>query len=118
MKDGNMYYGRGCMNFTDPMQTDKKTGQTAWNRQQEEGTIMKVSPDRKHREIIATGIRFSVGLQFNREGDLFATDQEGATWCPGGNPVDEFCTSSPVEIMAFRQDTCTSSKASPMSPMS
>src|SRR3954469_13256411 len=88
-KEGNLYYGRGCMNFTDPMQTDKKTGQTAWNRQQEEGTIMKVSPDRKHREIIATGIRFSVGLQFNREGDLFATDQEGATWCPGGNPVDE-----------------------------
>ena len=45
---------------------------------------------RKSREIVCTGIRFSVGLQFNRNGDLFCTDQEGATWCPGGNPVDEF----------------------------
>ena len=50
----------------------------------ETGTVVKVSPDRKHREIIATGIRFTVALGINREGDLFATDQEGATWVPNG----------------------------------
>ncbi|HEV8293222.1 MAG TPA: c-type cytochrome, partial [Tepidisphaeraceae bacterium] len=100
-KDGYLYYGRGCMNFTDPMQTDKKTGKTAWNRQQEEGTIMKVSPDRKTREIVCTGIRFSVGLQFNRNGDLFCTDQEGATWCPGGNPVDELLQIIPGRNYGF-----------------
>src|SRR3954470_8263951 len=100
-KEGYLYYGRGCMNFTDPMQTDKKTGKTEWNRQQEEGTIMRVSPDRRTREIVCTGIRFSVGLQFNRNGDLFCTDQEGATWCPGGNPVDEFLQIIPGRNYGF-----------------
>ena len=38
---------------------------------------------------MATGIRFPVAVRFNRAGDLFATDQEGATWVPNGNPLDE-----------------------------
>ena len=46
-------------------------------------------PDFKTREVIATGIRFPVGMRFNRRGDLFASDQEGATWLPNGNPLDE-----------------------------
>ena len=50
---------------------------------------MRVSPDFKTREIVATGIRFPVGLRFNKAGDLFCTDQEGATWLPNGNPLDE-----------------------------
>src|SRR5690606_3567380 len=37
----------------------------------------------------ATGLRFSVGLAFNRHGDLFCSDQEGATWLPNGNAFDE-----------------------------
>ena len=28
-------------------------------------------------------------MRFNSRGDLFATDQEGATWVPNGNPFDE-----------------------------
>ena len=48
-----------------------------------------MSPDFKTREVVATGIRFPVGLRFNRHGDLFCTDQEGATWVPNGNPLDE-----------------------------
>src|SRR5437016_3653007 len=28
-------------------------------------------------------------MAFNRLGDLFVTDQEGATWLPNGNPFDE-----------------------------
>ena len=50
---------------------------------------MRVSPDFKSREIVATGIRFPVALRFNADGDLFCTDQEGATWLPNGNPFDE-----------------------------
>ena len=88
-KDNNLYYGRGCHDFTNPLQIDKRTGKAGYSLKQETGTIMKVSPDRKRREIVATGIRFSVGLQFNRHGDLFATDQEGATWVPGENTLDE-----------------------------
>ena len=34
-------------------------------------------------------MRFTCALAFNRHGDLFATDQEGATWLPNGNPFDE-----------------------------
>ena len=55
----------------------------------ERGTIQRVSPDFSKRETICTGIRFAVGLPFNRQGDLFCTDQEGATWSPNGNPLDE-----------------------------
>ena len=40
-------------------------------------------------EIVATGIRVPYTLLFNRAGDLFNTDQEGATWCDNGNPLDE-----------------------------
>jgi len=90
---------KGMANFR--VMTDKKTGKTSWTRQQEEGTIMRVSPDRKTREIVCTGIRFSVGMQFNRNGDLFCTDQEGATWCPGGNPVDELLQIIPGRNYGF-----------------
>src|SRR5205823_2496003 len=55
----------------------------------ERGTILRVAPDFKSREVVCTGIRFPVGLTFNRDGDLFCTDQEGATWLPNGNPLDE-----------------------------
>src|SRR5690606_911558 len=30
-----------------------------------------------------------VGIRMNKLGDLFCTDQEGATWVPNGNPFDE-----------------------------
>jgi gamma-glutamyltranspeptidase len=50
---------------------------------------MRVSPDFKSRSIVATGIRFPVAIRLNSAGDLFCTDQEGATWLPNGNPLDE-----------------------------
>ncbi|CAN5892787.1 hypothetical protein BH23PLA1_BH23PLA1_45080 [soil metagenome] len=50
---------------------------------------MKLNRDRTKREIIATGLRVPYALRFNREGDLFLTDQEGETWLPGANPLDE-----------------------------
>jgi putative heme-binding domain-containing protein len=87
-KDGNLYYGRGAEDYRNPLLIDKD-GVPHYDLKSESGTVIKVSPDRKSREIIATGIRFTVALGINREGDLFATDQEGATWVPNGNPLDK-----------------------------
>ena len=53
------------------------------------GTIQKWSPRTRKLETIATGIRVPYALAFNRAGDLFNTDQEGETWMPNGNPLDE-----------------------------
>lgn len=87
-RDGSVYYGRGTLNFTDPLLRDKE-GRSHYARDDESAAIIRVAPDFSSREIVATGIRFPVALRFNHHGDLFATDQEGATWVPNGNPFDE-----------------------------
>ena len=87
-KDGSVYYGRGTYNFADPLLRDKD-GKPQYSIKDESGAIVRVSPDFKKREVVATGIRFPVGIHFNKAGDLFCTDQEGATWVPNGNPLDE-----------------------------
>ncbi|MBN8246743.1 MAG: hypothetical protein J0L84_04790 [Verrucomicrobia bacterium] len=53
------------------------------------GTIQRWDPRTRRRETVATGLRVPVALAFNRFGDLFNTDQEGETWMPEGNPLDE-----------------------------
>lgn len=87
-KDGSIYFGRGTPNYANGYLLDKD-GKAAYSLADERGTIQRVSPDFKTREVISTGIRFPVGMRFNRHGDLFASDQEGATWLPNGNPLDE-----------------------------
>ncbi|WP_419190033.1 DUF7133 domain-containing protein [Stieleria marina] len=86
--DGNLYFSLGCMSYNKAWLLDKN-GKSQYDKTSERGTILKVSADRKRREIVATGLRFVIGLDFNKHGDLFATDQEGDTWFPGGNPRDE-----------------------------
>jgi glucose/arabinose dehydrogenase len=86
--DGNLYFSLGCMSYNRAWQLDGN-GKSRYDMQSERGTILKVSPDRKSREIVATELRFIVGMDINRHGDLFATDQEGDTWFLGGNPRDE-----------------------------
>jgi putative heme-binding domain-containing protein len=86
--DGSVYFGIGTANFVEPLLIDKE-GRSQYDLSGERGTIIRVAPDLKSREILCTGIRFPIGLAFNRAGDLFATDQEGATWVPSGNPFDE-----------------------------
>jgi putative heme-binding domain-containing protein len=88
VRDGSVYFGLGCGDFTNAYQIGQN-GQARYRLASERGTILRIAPDFKSREIIATGIRFPVGIRFNREGDLFCTDQEGATWLPNGNPLDE-----------------------------
>ena len=53
------------------------------------GTIQKWNPRTQQLATVATGIRVPVALALNRAGDLFNTDQEGETWMPNGNPLDE-----------------------------
>ena len=53
------------------------------------GTIQKFDPRTKSLTTVATGIRVPYALAFNSSGDLFNTDQEGETWMPNGNPLDE-----------------------------
>lgn len=88
-RDGSVFFGLGTVNFTDAYLINKTNGKAMYNLQNEHGTILKVSPDFSTREIVCTGIRFPVAMAFNSTGDLFCTDQEGATWLPNGNPLDE-----------------------------
>lgn len=86
---GEIFFGLGCDDWREAYRVNKTTGKSDYNLHSERGTILKISPDWKKREVICTGVRFTVGLAFNAAGDLFATDQEGATWLPNGNPLDE-----------------------------
>jgi putative heme-binding domain-containing protein len=86
--DGSLYFGLGTANYANAYQLDEQ-GKPHYDIRSERGTILRIAPDRKSRAIVCTGIRFPYALRFNRAGDLFATDQEGATWLPGGNPLDE-----------------------------
>src|SRR6185312_15977991 len=54
----------GSLNFADPLLKDKE-GKPQYKITDEAGAIIRVSPDFKTREIVATGIRFPVGLRFN-----------------------------------------------------
>ena len=48
------------------------------------GSILKISPNGKVAESVATGIRSVYDMSFNEDGDLFFIDNEG-----GGNPTEE-----------------------------
>ena len=97
---GNVYFGLGTTDFTNAYQVDPQ-GRASYDLKQEHGTIQRASADFRKREIIATGIRFPVALAFNRLGDLFATDQEGATWLANGNPFDELLHIEPNRHYGF-----------------
>ncbi len=86
-REGNVYFGLGTADYSNAYRL--KDGISRYDLKGERGTIIKLRPGGKAREIVATGIRFPYALRFNRHGDLFATDQEGETWLPGGNPLDE-----------------------------
>ena len=88
-KDGSIYFGLGTANYANGYLIDAATGNAGYRLTTEHGTIQRVSPDFKTRETVCTGTRFTCALAFNRLGDLFASEQEGATWLPNGNPLDE-----------------------------
>ncbi|MBL9201301.1 MAG: c-type cytochrome [Opitutaceae bacterium] len=86
---GNIFFGLGVDAWNGAYRVNQKTGVSDYNPFSERGTIIRLSPDWKRRDIIATGLRFPVSLAFNAAGDLFCSDQEGATWLANGNPFDE-----------------------------
>ncbi|MES2709919.1 MAG: ThuA domain-containing protein [Verrucomicrobiota bacterium] len=88
-KDGSLYFCLGVENFANAYLVDPATGKSNFDLATDRSSIQRVSADFKTRETICTGVRFACALAFNREGDLFATEQEGATWLPNGNPFDE-----------------------------
>jgi putative heme-binding domain-containing protein len=98
---GEVYFGLGCANFTNAYLIDAATGKAGYRLNSERGTILRVAPDFSSRRIVCTGIRFPVALGFNRHGDLFATDQEGETWLPNGNPRDELLQILPGRHYGF-----------------
>jgi putative heme-binding domain-containing protein len=87
-RDGWLYFGLGAANYANAYLVDEQ-GVSKYDRDSDRGTIQRVSPDFTKRETVCTGVRFPIGMAFNSAGDLFVTDQEGATWLPNGNPFDE-----------------------------
>lgn len=87
--DGDIYFALSVDAWRAPYRVNAETGRSEYNQFSERGTILRLSPDWKQRKIVCTGMRFPVSLDINAEGDLFASEQEGATWLGNGNPFDE-----------------------------
>ncbi|MCA9055026.1 MAG: c-type cytochrome, partial [Planctomycetaceae bacterium] len=86
--EGNLYFGLGTANFANAYLVNEQ-GEAAYDLASDRGTVQKVSADFSRRETVCTGIRFPIAFGFNDQGDLFCTEQEGATWLANGNPFDE-----------------------------
>ncbi|MDB6109419.1 MAG: hypothetical protein JWR69_1169, partial [Pedosphaera sp.] len=100
-REGNIFFGLGCDDWQHAYRVNKETGKSEYNILSDRGTIQRVSADWKKREAICTGLRFTVSLAFNAAGDLFCTDQEGASWLPNGNPFDELLLIQPGRHYGF-----------------
>lgn len=87
-REGNVFFGIGAADIRNAYRLDAGTKASKYSRTWDRGTIQVAAPGGP-RQIVATGLRFTVSLAFNAAGDLFATDQEGATWLYNGNPFDE-----------------------------
>ncbi len=86
--DGSIYFGLGVSAYNNAYLLDAD-GKSHFDIKTERGTVQRITPDFSKRETVCTGIRYPVGAQFNKAGDLFMTEQEGATWLANGNPFDE-----------------------------
>ena len=84
--DGALYVTMGNGQPGNAYWTDKAGPHYSTDKRR--GCLLRISPEGKVEQL-ATGLRYIMSLQFNKHGDLFGTDQEGATWVPNGNPFDE-----------------------------
>ncbi len=110
--EGNVYFGLLVADYSNAYRLRKrrelKPDEVAWLKAQgratdgdpEEtvslydpasprGTLQRRDAKTGVLSTVATGIRVPYALAFNAAGDLFNTDQEGETWMPNGNPLDE-----------------------------
>ncbi len=97
---GYLYFGLGTANYANAYLIDEQ-GVAHYDVHSDRGTVQRVSPDFKTRETVASGIRFPIAFAFNAAGDLFCTEQEGATWLPNGNPFDELLHIRPGKHYGF-----------------
>jgi len=104
--DGSIYIGMGNGAYSNAYMLDEKgelgaKGKSHYEPKNGRGCVLKFSPDGNKKELLLTGVRYLMSMQFNSHGDLFATDQEGATWLPNGNPFDELLHLQPGRHYGF-----------------
>lgn len=97
--DGAMYVTMGNAGYNNPYWHDKK-GVAHYSPAKRRGCLLRIGADGKVEQL-NSGLRYIMSLQFNRHGDLFGTDQEGATWVPNGNPFDELLHIQPGRHYGF-----------------
>ncbi len=100
-RDGDLYFGLGVSAYNNAYLLDAKKETSAFKLATERGTVQRVSADFSKRETVCTGIRYPVGAAFNAWGDLFMTEQEGATWLANGNAFDELVHIQPGRHYGF-----------------
>ncbi len=98
--DGALYLTMGSAAFRNPFWTDEKTGINHYATTRRRGCLLRITSDGKVEQL-ASGLRYIMALQWNRHGDLFGTEQEGATWVPNGNPFDELLHLQPGRHYGF-----------------
>jgi putative heme-binding domain-containing protein len=98
--DGALYLTMGGAAYRNPYWTDEKTGVNHYATDRRRGCLLRIAPDGRVEQL-ASGLRYIMSLQWNRHGDLFATEQEGATWVPNGNPFDELLHLQPGRHYGF-----------------
>jgi len=72
-----------------PVEGDPEEEVSLYDLDSPRGTIQRIDARTHRRTTLANGIRVPVSMAFSPSGDLFGTDQEGETWMPDGNPLDE-----------------------------
>jgi putative heme-binding domain-containing protein len=85
--DGALYVTMGNAGYNNPYWKDKQ-GVAHYATDKRRGCLLRFGKDGSVTQL-NSGLRYIMSLQFNRHGDLFGSDQEGATWVPNGNPFDE-----------------------------
>jgi putative heme-binding domain-containing protein len=85
--DGALLVTMGNAGYNNAYWHDKQ-GVAHYSTDKRRGCLLRISPEGKVTQL-HSGLRYIMSLQFNKHGDLFGTDQEGATWVPNGNPFDE-----------------------------
>ena len=107
--DGAWYVTMGNAGYNNPYWHDRFTkgqsnpkpeGTAHYATTQRRGSLLRITPDGKVEQL-NSGLRYIMSLQFNKHGDLFGTDQEGATWCPNGYPFDELLHLQPGRHYGF-----------------
>ena len=85
-EEGNLFFGLGTANYANAYLINEQ-GKAEYDIGSDRGTVQKVAADFSRRETVCTGIRFPIAFAFNRQGDLFCTEQEGATWLSQWQPI-------------------------------